>query len=204
MASGFPRWRLWWRLFYSVENTLGSLPMLLLAPIAVAIAGTAWAIAHPSLQIRNGLVVGQPSFGSALLDAAIGAVVGLLALIGVLWVGTWVWYRVLGGDKIWRTDCDGLRHGGSLVWFLRCKDGVVPADPGFLGEVELWVKPPGGKARKNAGEPVPHVHALQSWVRFDSLPAGRYEARWYAAREGEQWRELARGSITLSEADDAP
>ena len=55
----FPRYRLFWRLVFSAEHTLGRLPMLILLPTAGAIIGTAWAVSHPSEVVRHGLVVAE-------------------------------------------------------------------------------------------------------------------------------------------------
>src|SRR5438552_2783707 len=97
----FPRWRLWRRLYTSTEAALGRVPMLVLIPTAGAIIGAAWGVSHQSEVIRRGLIVGRASFAHVLITALIGGVLGILVLIGFVFVGAFAWYRLLGRNKLW-------------------------------------------------------------------------------------------------------
>ena len=205
-VGGFPRWRLWRRLLYSVEHTLGSLPVVVVAPVVAALLGTAWAVSHPSLSIRHGIVVGQATFSEALLSALIGGVIGLLALISLLWIGAWTWYLLLGGDRVWEAIYDEWRLDEGLIWRLRCRNGAVPANSALLGAVELWVRTPSGitfrssrtdtwsyEDNRRYKETGKSETGLAARVALEKpLVAGKYQARWYVAKEGQKYRELAR------------
>ena len=197
----FPGGRLRRRIVYSVEGTLASLPMVLMLPIIAAVAGTAWAISRPSLTIRNGLVVGEQSFGSALLNGVLGGIVGLAAVIALVSAVTYALY-CLRGDRIWEAGYGG-RYQKVMFWELRCRQGIVPADPSHLGTVECWVKTPAGNVARYSGELVRRhdPNGLVARMSLDHEP-GSYEVRWYAAREGEGLREVTRDHRRINGVDD--
>ncbi len=95
-ADRFPRWRVFWQVWYRAEAVLGSLPMVVIVPSLTAVGAAIWAVGHPALTIRRGLVVGQRSVWSAVLNGVIGGVVVLCALAGLVFIAVWVWYRLLG------------------------------------------------------------------------------------------------------------
>jgi hypothetical protein len=191
----FPRGRLFWRLYYSTETTLGRLPVVILIPTASAIVGTAWGASHPSETISKGLVVSQASFGSLLLTSLVGAVIALLALIGLVFVATIVLYRLLNGDAIWEAVYSPSTEGISVQ--LRCKEGVT-ADPVRLERIECLLEKPSGEIVENDG-PLTCRHSPQGWVAdFHLEPEpGRYKVRWSAQREGQRWREIARTTFQI-------
>src|SRR6266566_6721074 len=86
-ATRFPRRCFGRRLVYSTEARVGSLPLVVLAPTVAAL--TAWAVSHPSLTIRRGLVVhDSPSgmrFGRAWLAASSACSLAFGSGIGSLW-----------------------------------------------------------------------------------------------------------------------
>lgn len=195
--KNFPRRRLRWRLVRATEARLGSLPMVLVTPTVAAVAGTAYAFSHPSLVIRKGLVVGEQHFWHTLWTGVAGGLVGLAAVIGCVFMGVWFWYRVLGGDRAWEAGYCG-RDAKVMFFELRCKEDVAPADPLHLGAVECWVKTPSGTVVRNRnraqllGEPP----GLMAFISAEP-ELGPYEVRWYAAREGERWREVARKRLRV-------
>ncbi len=199
-ADRFPRWSVFWRVWYSAEAVLGSLPIVLVAPTVAAVAATAWALSHPTQTIRKGLVVGEQPFWHALLNGVIGGVVGLLAVIGLISAVVWVWYRLLGGDRVWEAIYRG-RRGEVYCFELRCKKNVEQVDPVHLGEVKCCVETPTGRVWEYAPAEEPgwpsSPSALEVLTRADEGP-GRYRVRWCSTREGEQRREVARQRVTIS------
>jgi hypothetical protein len=204
-ADRFPRWRIFWRVWYAVEAALGSLPMVLVVPSLTAIGAASWAAAHPALTVERQLVVGQRSLGYAVLNAVIGGIVVLLALIGLIWVTVWVWYHWLGGDKVWQAVYLG-RGGQVRVFDLCCKEGVAPIDAIHLGAVECWLKIPSGRVLKFLPDRAfaRDSTSLRVLVGTEHGP-GPYDARWYRAQEGERFSEVARMRRTMNddEPDDA-
>lgn len=203
-ADRFPRWRVFWRVWYSAEAALGSLPMVAIVPSLTAVGAAIWAVGHPALTIRRGLVVGQRSLGDAVLNGVIGGVVVLCTLVGLVFIVVWVWYRLLGGDRVWEAIYRG-RHGAVYFFELRCKKGVGKVNPVHLGEVECWIKTPAGNVRRYApaeeGWASDPDSAVEVWIETDDGP-GRYEVRWYSMREGERRREVARQRVVID--DDEP
>jgi hypothetical protein len=199
-ADRFPRWRVFWWVVYSVERALGSFPMVLIAPIGSAVAGSAYAISHPTMTLRRGLIVGEQPFWHALLTGVVGGLVGLCALVGAMFLGFWAWYRLLGGDRVWEAIYRG-RSGQIYFFELRCKKNVGAVDPVHLGSVQCWVRTPAGKVWEY--DPTPEkgwassLSAGDALVRADDGP-GRYEVRWYSKREGEHRREIARQRVMIS------
>jgi hypothetical protein len=47
-SKGFPRFRVFWRVYYSAQEILGLLPLVILTPTVGAFLGTAGAVSHPS------------------------------------------------------------------------------------------------------------------------------------------------------------
>ena len=196
-AAHFPKWRLWRRLVYATQARLASLPMVVLVPTIAALTGTVLAVSHPELTIRHGLVVHEQSFWHALWTGVAGGVGGLFALVGVVFAGSWVWYRFLGGDSTWESVLMG-RADGQTRWRIQIKRDVVPVNPTHLGAIMVLVKTPSGRVVRSDMAPTVVVKPLGfwTWVRTGN-DAGVYEARWYTAREGEKLRELARTKVRL-------
>ena len=179
--------------------------MVVVAPTIASIGATAWALSHPSLTIHKGLVVAEQPLWHAVLNGVLGGVVVLLALIGLIFVCFWIWYRLLGGDAVWETTYSGSTDGIVFVQ-LSCKQGLT-ADPVRLELVECLLKKPSGEIVEYPG-PLIRRHSPQGWVaRFQMEPEpGRYEVRWSAQREGQHLREIARKKFSIPSAtlgDDA-
>jgi|HubBroStandDraft_2_1064218.scaffolds.fasta_scaffold130808_2 hypothetical protein len=199
-ADRFPRWGVLWWVVYSVEAALGSFPMVLIVPTGSAVAGSAYAISHPTMTLRHGMIVGEQPFWHALLTAVLGGLVGLCALVGAMFLGFWVWYRLLGGDRVWEAIYRG-RSGQIYFFELRCKENVGAVDPVHLGSVRCWVRTPTGNVWEY--EPTQETGWASSYSALDTLVRtddglGRYEVRWYSRREGERRREIARQRVTIS------
>jgi hypothetical protein len=185
---------------FSVETALASFPMVLIVPTVSALTGAAWAISHPPDTVQYGLVVHEGSFLEVLANGVAGAIGGLLALTLLMFAWSWARYRVLGGgDRIWQALYCG-RHNRILLLELRCRPDVVPADPLHLGETECWIKTPAGHVLRVQGhkQAVEEPNGLMVFAHTER-EAGRYEVRWYAAREGEKWREIARHKFHIEE-----
>jgi hypothetical protein len=196
VSARFPRHRLLWRVYYSTETTLGRLPVVILIPTASAIVGTAWGASHPSEIISKGLVVRQASFSSLLFTSLIGAVIALLVLIGIVFVTTFVWYRLLGGDAVWEAVYSGSTEGTVFVQ-LSCKQGLM-ADPVRLELIECLLEKPSGEIVENNGSMTRRDSPLGWIARFHLEPEpGRYKVRWSAQREGQRLREIARTTFQI-------
>jgi hypothetical protein len=172
--------------------------MFVLTPVFGALAVTAWAILNPALVVRHGLVVAQASTWEILVAGVLVGLVVLLVVMGAVLLGTIVYYR-LWGDRVLETVYDGV-HGSTMAWDLRYREGVRPGDLGSLG-ANLWIKLPTGKVLERLAEPFIYEHPRRAWAFMNEawVGPGRYEARWYGARGGERWREIARTSVVLDE-----
>jgi hypothetical protein len=201
----FPRWRVWWRAYYSTEATLGSLPVALVIPTLAALIGAAWAASHPSEVVRRGLVVHQASFGDALATALVGGVVGLVALVALVFAGTLAWYR-LAGDRVWKAALElyyqerpsGVRTSYSSA-MLQCT-AVPPVNVSALGHVEAVVRLPTGRFLTM---PQSGMRDGPDGIGFPPTGAGKplpgvYEVRWYGTRQARRLQELARAKTTLN------
>jgi hypothetical protein len=180
--------------------------MVVVAPTVASIGATAWALSHPSQTTREGLVVAEQPLWHAVLNGVLGGVVVLLALIGLIFVCFWAWYRLLGGDAVWEAIYSSSEEGVIFVQ-LSCKSGLT-ADPVRLEVVECLLKKPSKKIVEYPG-PLIRRHNPQGWVaRFQTEPEpGHYEVRWFAQREGQHFREIARKKFSIPSAtleDDAP
>lgn len=210
MADGLPkRFPLLpplWRAYDSTETALGSLPVMLLLPTVAALIGAAWAVSHPSLVIRNSLVVHEDSFGSALVAALIGGLVGLLALMGLIFLTTLVWY-LLRGDGVWKVQ---WRFGAEehLPGAVLRQDGVSlncmvtpPVGVATPGHVEAIMRLPNGGYRRVPRHGIGEAedgHRL--WFSPGSLggwTSGVYEVRWYGTTRHRKRFEIARSRFTL-------
>ena len=198
----FPRWRVWWRAYYSTETTLSRLPVLLLLPTVAALVGTSWAASHPADDVRHGLVVHQTSFGGALVTAVIGGLVGLLGVVLLVFVGTLAWYR-LRRDSAWKAEMEfhfqerpnGITSSGSSVRLV--STSKPPTEILTLGHVEAVLKAPS------------HSFLAVSKLAMGGGPtgigfapflggrpeAGTYEVRWYAMRQGRHLQEVTRAKV---------
>lgn len=177
--------------------------MVIVVPSLTAIGAAIWAVGHPTLSIRRGLVVGQRSIWYAVLNGVIGGVVVLCVLAGLVFIAVWVWYRLLGGDRVWEAIYRG-RRGQIYFFVLRCKENVGAVNPVHLGAVQCWVRTPTGSVWEYPGTEEKgwaSPNGVGALVRTDDGP-GRYEVRWYSTREGERRREVARQRVTIS--DDEP
>jgi hypothetical protein len=204
----FPRWRVWWRIYSATETTLGSLPVALLIPLVAALIGTAYAASHPSELIRRGLVVHQASFGRTLVTGLFGGVVGLLALVGLVFMATLTWYRLRGDptwDVRWRLGSEAVgdwaRVTRSTVG-LFCT-GKPPVDVSLLGHVEAIVKLPSGNYYTMAQDGMgPTGDGLWFWVPapngLGGPPApGNYEVRWYGTTPKRKQYEITRSRFAV-------
>ncbi len=209
MADGppmrFPRWRVFRRSWSATEAALARLPMLVLVPTAGAIVGSAWGVSHPFQTIRRGLVVGQASFGRVLVSALVGGVVGLLALIGLVWVCIWAWYR-LRGDAAWEVGWSlyskeprpGILSTASTV-ILRCT-GVPPVSVSALGHVEAVIRLPSGDFRRMPQHGMgsdEHTLTFSATGGGGAPPPGKYEVRWYGTTAGRKRYEIARSRYVV-------
>jgi hypothetical protein len=95
--GGFP----WWLLFF-VEDSLATLPMLLLGPTMGAVIGTAVAVSRlSSVRIDGQLAAAVPSVGDVLWPALLGGIGGVIVLVALAAVWGLVSYFYLGGDDVW-------------------------------------------------------------------------------------------------------
>jgi uncharacterized protein YodC (DUF2158 family) len=199
----FPISRLWWRLIYSTEESLTSLPLAVVAPTSAALAGTAWAVSHtPELVVHNGRVVDTESFGHALLNGVAGGVFGLVVVIVLVFVAVWLRYRVLG-DPNWQSAFIG-QDGDMTHWQLQRRPGSFPADPKQLGGLTLGVRVPSGPIQENSlvfSQVKSTPEGPSIWVATGG-DAGSYEARWYSGTHGKRLREVARGKVQLNGSED--
>ena len=164
--------------------------MVLVAPTVAAVGATAWALSHPAQTLRRGLVVGEQPFWHALVNGVLGGVVGLLAVVVLVFVCVWFWYRVVGGDKTWEAVYSG-RHAKTMFFELRCKARVVPADPLHLGHVECWVKTPSGRVIRHEGvrQLLSEPNGVMAFIAMERQ-AGRYKVggtRRGKAKSCERW-----------------
>jgi hypothetical protein len=201
----FPISRLWWRLIYSTEESLTSLPLAVIAPTVAALAGTAWAISNtPELVVRDGRAVDTESFWHALLNGVAGGVFGLIAVIVLVFAAVWLRYR-LRGNPNWQSVFIG-QHGDNTHWQLQRKPGSFPADPKQLGGLTLGVKVPSGQVKEislvfSQIDPTPEGPSVSITTGRE---AGSYEARWYSGTHGKRMHEIARGKVHLNGSEDRP
>jgi hypothetical protein len=197
----FPRWRVFWRTWSGTEQRLGTLPMVIVTPAVVSLFATVWAVSNPSEIERRGVVrlVPQPLV-NVVMNALFGGVVGVLAVIGVVFVGVWIWYRLLVGDATWDARYGETTH--EFMFFdLRCKP-PVPVASSTLGAVECMVKTPGGQVMTAVGPgnvwaSNPVGIRAQFHIRRE---LGVYSVRWYAARGQSRLQEVARGWVRFDGA----
>jgi hypothetical protein len=195
--TDFPRWRVWWRAYNATEGTLGSLPVTLVVPILAALVGTALAVSRPSEVVRKGLIVRQASFGGVLVTALIGGLLGLLVLIGVVFMSVLARYR-LAGDRTWKP---GLAHGRAASLATLSCETEPPVNVSALGHVEAIIRVPSGSFSRiqhdgMGGDPrslwfhVPRV--------TDRPEPGDYEVRWYGTTGRHKRYEITRKRFALT------
>jgi hypothetical protein len=198
LPQRFPYWRLWWRAYYSTETTLARLPVLLLLPTVAALVGSAWAASHPAYDVRYGLVAHQASFGATLVTALVSGLVGLLALVSLVFAASFAWYK-LRGDSTWEADMEFLYQersnritSGSSAKLV-CK--VEPlAEVSSLGHVEAVLRSPSGSFTRfsKSGMGVSPTGLGFAPIGGGQAERGTYEMRWYATRQGRRLQEIVR------------
>jgi hypothetical protein len=200
----FPRCGVFWRTWFATERLLGTLPMVVVTPIVGALFGTAWAVSHPSVEVvRHGLVVpARQSLWGVLFTALIAGGVGVLAMIFLVFVVVWVWYRLLG-DRVWegvyaRTLTQSV---GSLMLFDIRRKGSVPVDPMTLNPLGCFVKTPSGTTWPSTeGDLYSRTNPEGFTAHAPLTPEpGTYEARWYSTRGRSREYEVARVKVRVAD-----
>jgi len=200
----FRRAPLWWRYAFKAEQSLSSLPWVMLTPVVGAVAAAAVAAeVAPHEAVRNGQVIDGSSYLHVFWVAALGAFadVVFVILLAILW-NVWTYRR--------RTDPSFATHWGlnpkplrdltespqrrrqthlMPTMFLNATD-TPPLDPATtLGPVKgiaqlpdrsLMEMLPPGVAVDSKGV---WFHPIREGIAV--APEGRYEIRWYG-----RWRNL--------------
>jgi hypothetical protein len=186
--SPFSRLLVFWRTVAVAEARLAQLPWVILAPVAGAFVGTAWALSEPAQPVRHGYVV-APSFGQVIVPAAVGGVCGALGVWLLLFAHAWLRYRLFG-DPVYK-----CRH-------IRLDDGrdYVFLDAGVDAAPELPVGLSVSSCRRSGRTYVaPFSTTVGSGgVAILGVPAppGEYVCRWYSDM-GRFRGELARGRFVV-------
>ena len=198
----FRRSPLWWRYFFKTEQSLGSLPMVIVTPVLGAVVAAAVAARVPDHEVvRGGVVIDRSSYLHVFWVACVGAVIGAVAAMLVAFVWNIWTYRNRTDPSFqtkWGLTPKPLRDLTESDWrkrqthlmptvFLDAAD-IPPLDPATtLGPVSgiaqlpdrsLYPMPPNGMAVDSKGiwfHPIRQTAAV--------APEGRYEVRWYG-----RWR----------------
>ena len=198
----FPRAPLWWRYAGKTEQSLGSLPLVIVTPILGAVVAAAVAARAPDRQVlSDGAVIDRSSYLHVFWVAAAGAFAGVMVaiLLAFLWN---VWSYRNRTDSSFRTKWDlspsplrdltesesRKRQTHSMPTILLIAVDVPPLDPGTtLGPVSataqlpdrsLYPMPPNGMGIDKTGV---WFHPIR--LTGHAAAPGRYEVRWYG-----RWR----------------
>lgn len=201
-AGEFPRGPLWWRYIFKTEQSLGSLPMVIVTPVLGAVTAAAVAARAPDHEVlRGGAVIDRSSYLHVLWVAAVGALAGVMVaiLLAFLWN---VWSYRHRTDPSFQTKWDlspsPLRDLTESEWrkrqthtmptVLLIATDLPPLDPATtLGPVSgtaqlpdrsLYPMPPHGMGIDKTGI---WFHPIR--LTGQAAAPGRYEVRWYG-----RWR----------------
>jgi hypothetical protein len=197
----FRRAPLWWRYVFKAEQSLSSLPWVILASVVGAVVAAAVAAGlAPHEAVRNGQVIDQSSYLHVFWVAALGAFADVVFVIvlAILW-SVWTYRRWTDSSFAtrWGLNPKPLRDLTESDWrkrqthvmatvFLDATD-IPPLDPAnTLGPVKGIARLPD----RSLMEMLPPGVAVDSkGVWFHPIrqgfvaPEGRYEIRWYG-----RWR----------------
>lgn len=200
----FPRFAVFWRTWIMTGRVLGSLPMVIVTPTLAALVATVLAAATPpTTTIQRHAVLIPPSLGDSVASAVVGAAVGILAVVAIVWCGVWLWYRITGADREWEAVYAATDGDGEMQFELRSKGrgSVLPFAPiTRLGhDPECWIRTPSGKTKRFSTRAGMNVLIPNGglYVRLHEEPApGVYEFRWYAPHWPSVY-EVARGNARV-------
>jgi hypothetical protein len=188
----FPRGRVRARVVSDTERELGSLPMVVIAPVVAAIVGAAMAVRYtPAERVHHGVVAG-PSLWVSLLLAAVGAAAGIFLVLTVLGLSLWLGY-LARPERIWSL---GHTDGADGRAFTLVSRTTPPAKPIALADLEIWIERSPGDFEVVGGATKLRPGSGSAWV-FDQaeMASEPGRARVYSLPPGARAYEVLRTTI---------
>lgn len=189
----FPSCCVWRRVRWWTENRLGSVPMVLVIPLAASVFATVLAVSQPSEAVRHGRVV-SPSFFTSLALALAGGVGVVAAVVAFSIIYDWFRYRISRyRDPKFESERTVDPTGQVSIKLKSKNDSSLRVSP-----LEAFVRKPSGTVQPHKNVVWPDSAVASNGICLDkpTTVAGEYEVRWYGRTNNHGRYEITRHKLT--------